>query len=67
MNAELTQARAAGINFARDFFTLSASEVGRVLDLADAFRYRKPKNANGSRGRYYFARLQRLAHKEASQ
>jgi hypothetical protein len=27
--------------------------------VADAVGYRKPKNANGSRGRYFFARLQR--------
>jgi hypothetical protein len=64
MNAELTQARAAGIDLTRDFCTLSYSEVTRVLEVADAFRYRKPNNANGSRGRYYFARLQRLAGKE---
>lgn len=53
------------ISLARDFFTLSASEVGRVLDAADAAKYRRPKNANGSRGRYFFASLQRAANRHA--
>lgn len=44
-----------------DFYTLSASQVNALLTHADAERYRRPINANGSRGRYYFQRLQRLA------
>lgn len=42
-----------------DFDTLSSSKVSELLEVADAVKYRKPKNANGSRGRYFFARLQR--------
>lgn len=53
------------LDLTKDFFTLSASEVGRVLEAADFRRYRKPKQANGSRGRYFFAALQRAARKEA--
>ena len=47
------------IPYQQDFFTLSACEVGRVLDAADEWKYRKPKHAYGSRGRYFFALLQR--------
>lgn len=43
----------------RDFFTLTPTEVGRVLDAADSVGYRKPRNANGSRARYFHARLMR--------
>lgn len=42
-----------------NFFTLSASKVTELLEVADAVGYRKPRNANGSRGRYFFAHLQR--------
>lgn len=42
-----------------NFFTLPPSKVVELLEVADAVGYRKPKNANGSRGRYFFARLQR--------
>lgn len=44
-----------------EFYTLSASQVDALLTHADAERYRRPINANGSRGRYYFQYLQRLA------
>ncbi len=43
----------------KDFCTLSHAEVERVISAADFVRYRKPKNANGSRGRYFHARLMR--------
>lgn len=43
----------------KDFFTLSRCEVERVLNAANEWGYRKPKHANGSRGRYFFCLLQR--------
>jgi len=43
----------------KDFYQLSSSEVERVLAAADEHKYRKPRNANGSRARYFFAALQR--------
>ena len=55
------------IEIHKDFFTLSASEVGQVLEAADEWKYRKPKNANGSRGRYFFALLQRALRREGYQ
>ncbi len=48
-----------GINFNRDFFTLSRSEVSTLLDIRKMVGYRKPKNANGSTGRYFYAYLQK--------
>ncbi len=47
------------LDISKDFFTLSPFEVGQVLDAADDWKYRKPKQANGSRGRYFYALLQR--------
>lgn len=47
------------LDLTRDFCTLRASEVERVLEAADLVKYRRPKNANGSRGRYFYARMQR--------
>lgn len=43
------------ISAGTDFFTLSSSTIDRLLSEADAVKYRKPKNANGSRGRYFYA------------
>lgn len=48
------------------FFTLSQSRVGDLLALADDDGYRVPRNANGSRGRYYYARLVRAAQSQES-
>lgn len=53
--------KAAGASLGQDFYTLRADQVDQVLQEADRVRYRKPANANGSRGRYFYARLQRLA------
>jgi len=53
------------INVAQDFFTLSSAQVECLLDHADTHKYRKPKNANGSRGRYFHAYVQRKARGDA--
>jgi len=47
------------IDLTKDFYTLTSSDVGRVLDAAKEAKYRQPANANGSRGRYFFERLKR--------
>lgn len=44
-----------------DFHALPSDAVERLLERADAWKYRKPRNANGSRARYFHAYLQRLA------
>ena len=47
------------IPLGENFYALRSDVVGRVLELADIVKYRKPKNANGSRGRYFYERLNR--------
>ena len=48
-----------GIRRGEDFHTLSSSKVDELVTAAVAAKYHKPKNANGSRGRYFHAYLQR--------
>lgn len=48
-----------GIDFKADFFTLPPSAIELLLEEADRQKYRKPKNANGSRGRYFYTAIQR--------
>lgn len=52
-------AQRAGVSFKVDFFVLRASQVDILVDLAKRVGYHKPKNANGSTGRYFFRYLQR--------
>lgn len=47
----------AGVDFTRDFFQLSAFDVEKLVTWAKLTRYRKPKHANGSIGRYFFQHL----------
>ena len=49
----------AGINFNEDFHALKSGQVGFLTDLAAMVKYREPKNANGSRTRYFFYYLKR--------
>lgn len=53
--------KACGVPIGADFFTLSSSQVCALLEYAKG--YRKPKNANGSKGRYWHAKLQREAQR----
>ena len=46
-----------GIDFTKDFYQISSSQVGLLVDLAKKSKYRKPKTANGSTGRYFFDHL----------
>lgn len=48
-----------GATKGQDFHTLSSSQVIHLLTYADQYGYRKPKNANGSRGRYFYELLRR--------
>ena len=57
---------AANITVGQDFFTLGSSQVCRLLEEADRVHYRKPRNANGSRGRYFYALLTRRANAKAT-
>lgn len=44
----------------KDFHALSSGDVLALLAYADSYGYRAPKNANGSRGRYWHAYLVRI-------
>lgn len=57
--SELLQS--CGIQIGANFHALKSEQVDALLELAKFYRYRKPKNATGSRARCYHARLQRLA------
>jgi len=56
---------AVGCELSADFHTLDSNQVERVLMEAEQYGYRKPKNANGSRARYFFAFVQRVATRKA--
>lgn len=60
-----SMAAAYAIPLKADFCALDSATVERVLALADLLKYRRPVNANGSRGRYFHAHLQRTANREA--
>lgn len=49
------------ISVGQDFFTLSSSQVDGLLREANRVKYQAPRNANGSRARYFHDRLQRRA------
>jgi hypothetical protein len=55
---------AIGCELNADYHTLNSNQVDRVLAEAKLYGYRKPKNANGSKARYFFAFVQRTAHRK---
>lgn len=52
-------AKAAGVDFSKDFHALPSSQVQTLADTAKAAGYRKSKNAPGSTARMFFQRLDR--------
>lgn len=44
-----------------DFFTLGSEDTDILMEAARRHGYRKPKNANGSKGRQFFAYVQKAA------
>lgn len=42
-----------------NFHALNSDTVARIIEAADSRKYRAPKNANGSRARYFYAMLTR--------
>lgn len=50
-----------GINLSANFYALPTDAVERILEAAKDWKYRKPRNANGSRARYFHAALVRAA------
>lgn len=53
--------RDCGVALGADYHALSSDVVDSLATWADKQGYRKPRNANGSRARYYHAMLQRRA------
>lgn len=49
-----------------DYHRLRSDVVGALLAEADRLKYRQPRNANGSRARYFHDHLQRVAAREAN-
>lgn len=45
-----------------DFHALPGNLVTKVMQFADLWNYRKPRNANGSRTREFFYHVQRRLH-----
>jgi len=49
-----------GVDFSADFHTLDSAIVDCLVVWAKLTKYRKPKNANGSIARYFFANLAKI-------
>ena len=62
--ARATLAR-CGVPYPSDFHRLGSAQVEALLKEAKAAGYRQPKNANGSRARYFHVRMQRHAARES--
>lgn len=56
--------RDAGISPDLNFFQMRSWQVAALLVEADLIKYRKPKNANGSRGRYFHAHVMRAYNRK---
>ncbi len=56
--------RRCGATVKHDFHHLRSDVIEALLREADAVGYRRPKNANGSRARYFHARLVRAAERK---
>ncbi len=50
-----------------DFHALPSAVVENILQAADEHKYRAPKNANGSRARYFYAMLTRANNEKVSE
>ena len=59
--AALSAFKQAGIDPKADFHSLPSGQVDAILAAARAANYRKPLYANGSKARYFFYAVQRMA------
>lgn len=62
-SAAFDLANAHRIPLGLDFHALDTTQVESILAAADEVKYRKPRNANGSRARYFHAHLVRLSRR----
>ncbi len=65
-NAAREILRRCGAAERHDFHALHSDIVARIIAEADAYGYRAPRNANGSRARYFHAHLVRTAERKDS-
>ena len=56
-------AKKAGANFNKDVYAQGISVLSDLAAIAKLAGYRKPKNASGSTGRYFFEHLDGLRKK----
>lgn len=56
-------ARTFGFDPMEDFHAMSTASKEAVIRAADSVKYRAPKNANGSRGRYFAAYVRRIVER----
>ena len=42
-----------------DFFTLTSEQVKNVTAIADIYKYKRPKNSQGSKARHFYKELMR--------
>lgn len=42
-----------------DFFTLTSEQVKNVIAIADTYKYKRPKNSQGSKARHFYKELMR--------
>lgn len=52
-----------GADLLTDFYSLDTRQMVMLARVADDWRYRAPKHANGSRLRYFYAYLVRCAQR----
>lgn len=64
-NEAFTLAMQYGFPINEDFHRLTTDQVAGVIAAADFRRYRAPKNANGSRARYFHAYLRRVSERNS--
>lgn len=65
LRAALSAFKQAGIDPKADFDALNSGQVDAILTQARADHYRKPLHSNGSKARYYFYAVQRMAGRAA--
>lgn len=64
LSAVLSAFNRAGIDPKADYHTLSSSQVDVITQEAEENKYRKPKDANGSKSRMFFYAVQRAYTRE---
>jgi len=58
MDAVIQSLKSKGVDLYSNFHALPALQVCAILETAIACGYKAPKNANGSRARYFYAFVQ---------